>query len=103
VGYTCTVPWSSNTIARIGNTAMAHAVTSKGQVTIPKQVRDHLGIRAGSMVAFELTERGEVVLRPVAKNRRRVPPAKGRMAGLRGRSTVRMRTEEILALTRDAR
>lgn len=82
---------------------MAHTVTSKGQVTIPKQVRDRLGIRAGSLVAFELTESGEVVLRPVASGRRRAPAVKSRMAGLRGRATVRMRTEEILALTRGAR
>lgn len=29
-------------------------VSSKGQVTIPKEVRDKLGIRQGSRVAFEL-------------------------------------------------
>ena len=79
---------------------MAHTVTSKGQVTIPKQVRERLGIRAGSVVAFELTESGEVVLRTVATGRRRVPAAQNRMAKLRGRATVKMRTEEILALTR---
>ena len=31
---------------------MATTVTSKGQVTIPKSVRDHLGIRPGSRVDF---------------------------------------------------
>ena len=31
---------------------MATTVTSKGQVTIPKPVRDHLGIGPGSQVAF---------------------------------------------------
>jgi len=86
-----------------GNTTMAHTVTSKGQVTIPKQVRERLGIRAGSLVAFELTEGGDVVLRPVAAGRRRVPVGKSRIARLRGRATVKMRTEEILALTRDDR
>lgn len=30
------------------------SVTSKGQVTIPKSVRQQLGIRQGSKVAFEL-------------------------------------------------
>ena len=45
---------------------MANNVTSKGQVTIPKKVRDRLGIEAGSAVAFELTDAGEVVLRAVA-------------------------------------
>jgi AbrB family looped-hinge helix DNA binding protein len=82
---------------------MAHTVTSKGQVTIPKRVREQLGIQPGSAVAFELTESGEVVLRPVAAGRRRAPAARSRIAKLRGRATVKMRTEEILALTRSAR
>jgi antitoxin PrlF len=81
---------------------MANNVTSKGQVTIPKKVRDRLGIAAGSAVAFELTDAGEVVLRAVGRggtNRpARVPTS--RFAKLRGRATVKMRTEEILALTR---
>ena len=37
---------------------MPNNVTSKGQVTIPKKVRDRLGIAAGSAVAFELTDAG---------------------------------------------
>ena len=82
---------------------MAHTVTSKGQVTIPKLVRDRLGIRAGSRVTFELTESGDVVLRPVAVGRRRSKAGKSRIAKLRGRATVQMRTEEILALTRTVR
>lgn len=82
---------------------MAHTVTSKGQVTIPKKVREQLGIEAGSVVAFELTEGGEVVLRPVTAGRRRRTAGRSRVAGLRGRATVKMRTEEILALTRGDR
>lgn len=84
---------------------MATNVTSKGQVTIPKKVRDRLGIGAGSAVDFELTESGDVVLRPVRHRgggqRGRGP--KSRFAKLRGRATVKMRTEEILALTRGRR
>jgi antitoxin PrlF len=81
---------------------MANNVTSKGPVTIPKKVRDRLGIEAGSAVAFELTDAGEVVLRPVVRKggRRPVRPPTSRFAKLRGRATVKMRTEEILALTR---
>lgn len=30
------------------------SVTSKGQVTIPKEIRRHLGIRAGSQIEFVL-------------------------------------------------
>jgi len=84
---------------------MASNVTSKGQVTIPKKVRDRLGIKAGSAVAFELTDAGDVVLRAVARGRvhRAVRAPKSRFAKLRGRATVKMRTEEILALTRGGR
>ena len=81
---------------------MANTVTSKGQVTIPKAVRDRLGIRAGSAVTFELSDSGEVVLRPVARRsvRQTAPELTSRFARLRGRATVKMRTEEIMALTR---
>lgn len=37
-------------------------VTSKGQVTVPKRIRDALGIRPGSEVEFEL-QGGQAVLR----------------------------------------
>lgn len=37
-------------------------LTQKGQVTVPKGVRDALGLRPGTRVTFELRE-GEAVLR----------------------------------------
>lgn len=74
---------------------MATTVTSKGQVTIPKKVRDFLGIEAGSSVDFEVTDAG-VMLRP----RRTRPHRQSRFAKLRGTATVKMGTEEIMALTR---
>jgi AbrB family looped-hinge helix DNA binding protein len=42
-------------------------VTRKGQVTIPVEIRDRLGIKEGDKVAMSLPdpERGEVILRPV--------------------------------------
>jgi antitoxin PrlF len=78
---------------------MAHQLTVKGQVTIPKRVRDHLGIKPGSGVEFEVDDRGEVVLR---KAGRRGKPAgrRSRFAAVRGAATVKMSTDEILALTR---
>ena len=80
---------------------MTSTVDFKGRVTIPKQVRDRLGIRAGSTVAFDLNDSGEVVLRCVARadgQPASIPAS--RLAKLRGRATVKMRTEEIMALTR---
>lgn len=41
---------------------MATTVTSKGQVTIPKLVRDHLGIVPGSQVAFRRAADGSIVI-----------------------------------------
>jgi antitoxin PrlF len=80
----------------VGITMAATALTSKGQVTVPRTVRDFLGIDPGSKVTFELTPRGEVVLRPLrAKSGRR-----SRFAKVRCSATVKMRTDEISALTR---
>lgn len=39
-------------------------ITSKGQVTIPKPIRDRLGLEAGEDVEFVLTDDGELVVRP---------------------------------------
>lgn len=75
---------------------MSTSVTSKGQVTIPKRVREALGITPGSAVEFELRAEGEAVLIPVG----RVKRAKSRFARLRGTATVKMTTREIMALTR---
>jgi antitoxin PrlF len=41
-------------------------VTSKGQVTIPKDVRDRLGIHPGDQLEFMENERGFVVQKRVA-------------------------------------
>ena len=79
---------------------MSTNVTSKGQVTIPKRVREHLGIRPGSAVDFEAGPDGRVVL---VRKTERASGAKrrpSRFAALRGTATVRMSTRQIMALTR---
>jgi AbrB family looped-hinge helix DNA binding protein len=78
---------------------MPTTMTSKGQVTVPKNVREFLGVGPGSSVDFELRPNGEVVVRAAATGRR---PPRSRFARLRGRATVRLSTDEILALTRGA-
>lgn len=40
-------------------------VTSKGQVTIPKAVREILRVDTGDQVDFVLTERGDIIVRGV--------------------------------------
>jgi antitoxin PrlF len=39
-------------------------LTSEGQVTIPKEIRDRLGLKEGDRLAVELDDQGRVVLRP---------------------------------------
>ena len=71
-------------------------VTDKGQITIPKHLRDALGIGAGTEVEFEANG-SSIVVRKVTDG-----PTRGtRLAGrLRGRGDVRLTTDEIMALTR---
>lgn len=40
-------------------------VTSKGQVTIPLEIRQKLGLEAGSRIDFVLTGEGRVIVEPV--------------------------------------
>ena len=40
-------------------------ITSKGQITLPREVRDHLHVREGDRVEFEIDRDGEVRVRPV--------------------------------------
>ncbi len=51
--------------------AMTPAVTAKGQVTIPKRIRDFLDIGPGSRIEFEPLPDGRVAIKPVAPKRRR--------------------------------
>ena len=39
-------------------------ITSKGQVTIPKRIRDELGLDAGTEVEFVLEKDGTIRVRP---------------------------------------
>lgn len=76
---------------------MATTVTSKGQVTIPKHVRDAMDIRPGTQVVFELNKDGDRVLRkcgPVRKRRR------DRFEEVLGTADIKWQTDELMALLR---
>ena len=49
-------------------------LSPRGQITVPKPVRDHLGLSAGSAVEFTITDAGAVV---VQKQPDSVPPLRG--------------------------
>jgi AbrB family looped-hinge helix DNA binding protein len=73
---------------------MSTTVTTKGQVTIPKPVRDRLGIVPGSKVDFELAPDGRVVLKHNSAT------LESRFAGIVGRAGPGMTTDELMALLR---
>lgn len=70
-------------------------VTIKGQVTIPCHIREKLGIKPNSDVNF-LEENGRVYL---TRNKVKVPK-ENKFRRYRGVATVKMTTDEIMALTR---
>jgi antitoxin PrlF len=69
-------------------------VTTKGQVTIPKSVRDHLGLKPGSEVEFGVGADGEIVLRTAAKR------PKSRFEAIRGTLDTGMTTDEFMRFLR---
>ena len=74
---------------------MGSRVTRKGQVTIPKRVREYLGIAPGSVVAFEMADDGRIVL-----VKQGAPPGPSRFEKIRGTATTKLTTDEIMALFR---
>ena len=52
----------------------ASTVTSKGQITLPKQIREHLHVVPGDRIDFVVKDNGQVV----------VSPARSRLKQLRG-------------------
>lgn len=70
-------------------------VTTKGQVTIPEDIRDELRITPATEVDF-IVEKGRIVL----VKRKEEKAATLKFAELRGLATVKMTTGEIMALTR---
>jgi AbrB family looped-hinge helix DNA binding protein len=72
-------------------------VTSKGQVTIPVEIRERLGLLPHTEVRFEVE--GNTV-RLVREEKTSTGQGQGLLERMRGRATSGMSTEEIMALTR---
>lgn len=74
---------------------MSATVTAKGQVTIPKAVRDLLGLHPGTKVDFRRTPDGNVIVVPADRQ-----IGASRFSKLRGHAGPGMSTDEIMALMR---
>lgn len=74
---------------------MGYAITRKGQVTLPKRLREAIGVKPGQKVDFRLNDRGEVV---VEKAKGGTTPDKlEKWVGFFGPG---LSTDEIMAMTR---
>ncbi|MBT4285790.1 MAG: AbrB/MazE/SpoVT family DNA-binding domain-containing protein [Deltaproteobacteria bacterium] len=67
-------------------------VTTKGQVTIPRHIREEFGILPESEVEFKVENRRVYIERKLG--------TENKFKQLRGVATVKMSTEEIMQLTR---
>ena len=79
---------------------MPTTLTSKGQVTIPKRIRDALNLLPGAPVEFSVNASGDVLLHPprTPKGKRSAP--KDRFDAVRGSADIKWRTDELMKLLR---
>ena len=76
---------------------MTTTLTSKGQVTIPKQIRDALNMAPGCSVQFAVNREGDVVIHKVGA---RASRKTDRFETARGKADVKWRTDDLMALLR---
>lgn len=76
---------------------MTTTLTSKGQITIPRYIREFMQLEPGSQVDFTVNGKGEVVITKVNGPRRR---SSDRLERARGKAGIKWRTDELLSLLR---
>jgi AbrB family looped-hinge helix DNA binding protein len=76
---------------------MSTTLTIKGQVTIPKHVRDAVGLKPGSRVDFAVTDDGQVIIRKAGPAK---TPRPDRFDRATGTADIPWRTDELMALLR---
>ena len=76
---------------------MSTTLTSKGQVTIPKHIRDALNLAPGCTLDFAVNGDGEVVIH---KTDARAKRKADRFDAARGSADIKTRTRDLMALLR---
>ena len=86
---------------------MSTTLTIKGQVTIPKQIRDALDLQPGCKLNFAVNDAGEVLLQKAelgnktSKNKRAMRRVKkDRFEQVRGKADIQWRTQDLMNLLR---
>ena len=76
---------------------MSTTLTSKGQVTIPKHIRDSLNLVSGCALDFAVNGDGEVVIHKTGARAKRKAD---RFDAARGSADIKTRTRDLMALLR---
>jgi len=76
-------------------------ITAKGQVTIPVEIRERLGLLPNSEVEFAVE--GTAVRIRKARTGKRGGRGRSIVEHLKGKATARLTTDQIMALTRGGR
>ena len=71
-------------------------ITTKGQVTIPKEIREEFGFRPGTEVKFVVDGRKVYLKKGKTSGRR----GRVQIRHMQGKASIKMSTDEIMALTR---
>jgi AbrB family looped-hinge helix DNA binding protein len=72
-------------------------ITSKGQVTIPQEIREQAGLLPHTEVEFVYDGKTVQIVRAKAKKMSRGDKL---VEHMRGRGTIKLSTDEIMAMTR---
>lgn len=75
---------------------MTTTLTRKGQVTIPKQIRDALSMTPGCLLQLAINREGDVVIRKSDTDSK-----PDRFEAARGKADIKWRTDDLMALLRD--
>ena len=78
---------------------MPSKLNCKGQVTIPKQIRDALHLPSGCSVDLAVNAEGDIVIRKAGSEFDR---ERDRFDAARGTADVKWRTDDLMALLRGA-
>lgn len=73
-------------------------ITSKGQVTIPQEIREKMGLLPDTDVEFVIEGNNVLIKKKSGKNKS--SRGKSLVAKLKGQATSKLSTEEIMSMTR---
>ncbi len=77
-----------------------NAITSKGQVTIPKRVRERMGLHPGDRLGFDTLPDGRITIFRAEADGTPAPLPPSRFEKLRGTLDLGMSTDEFMLMMR---